>query len=1202
MASAGRFPQRLRIAGMVVVALVAAFGAIGYLAIPAATRWAVETVASRELGRTVRVESISANPFTLRVTLRGLAVDGAAGEAEPLLSVGRIDVDASVESVLRRAPVLDALAIDGLVANLVRVGPQRFNFSDIVERLQARPQTGEQTARFALNNIEVGNSTVTLDDRVGGGRHAATGIRLGIPFVSNLPSHVEINVEPAFAAKLDGTPVEVKGQTRPFHETLESSIDLKLDALDIPKYLAFAPVPLDFRIRRGWLDTELRVVFRRAVPARGDAPAQQARMLIGGAVAVRDFALTAPAGTGAAPLIDWQSLRIVIDELEPLQRRVVLGDIALAAPHATVVRNPDGSINWVRFASQPVQAPIAAPAGKTTGEPGAAPFAVTLGRAAVSGGRVSLLDEAAGGFRLEVTNLRAEATGLSSASPQRGRLSLAADIVDNGSVSLDGEAGLAPPAGRLKYAARDVRLVVAARYLAQVFNGTIDGSSDVDGSLEFEQAADGLRLALRDVAVAGKAIKVRGPASGGAALDIAALSINGADLDLAGRTISIGRLAVDRPRGLVRRLADGTINWLQVVKPPATAGAEGAGSPAPGPWRLLLKEAQVSGGDLRFEDLAVEPAVRMHASAISATARNVVGDGSRPAEIAVRTRFGSGGTLAADGTAGWNPIAAKIKVDARNLDVAALRPYVAGRLNTVVARIEASVRGAATVAQATREQPLKLAFAGDARLSNLHLLDASGDNDLLKWQSLEATAVDLRLGDGPPRVDVGRVALSDFYARVILGEDGRLNLADLLRPEPAEAAAAHADQAAASAAEAPARPAIRLGGVEIQRGNVNFTDNFIRPSYTANLTDLAGTVGGFSSERAELAEVAIRGRVDSDAPVEISGKANPLVTPLALDIRGVTRGVELPRLTPYAVKYAGYPIVRGKLSMDVHYRIDDRRLQADNRLFLDQLTFGERIDSPAATKLPVQLALSLLKNSRGEIDINLPISGSLDDPKFSIGGIIVQVIVNLLTRIVTAPFTALAAAFGGGADLGHVAFAPGSASIADGELQKLETLAKALNDRPGLRLDMTGRALAAADEDALRRAKLDARLRAAKVRELVRTTGDSVDPATVAIAPEERERLIGRVYAEEKIPEKPRNLVGMAKSIPAAEMEALILGAITVTEEDLRRLANDRSTTVRDRLSEQGKVPRERLFLVAPVLDGSGDAKLPPTRVDFSLK
>lgn len=1190
MTSAGRFLPRLKIAGIVILVLIAAFGAIGYFAIPLAARWGLETVASRELGRAVRVESIGANPFTLRVTMRGLVVDGAAGETEPLLSVERVDVDASIESVLHRAPVLDSLSVDGLAANIVRLGPHRFNFSDIVERLQARPKTSDEPARFALHNIEVDNGTVKFDDRLTGSRHATTEIRLGIPFISNLPSDVEITVQPAFAARLDGTPFEVKGRTRPFHETLESSFDLKLDGLDIPKYLSFSLVRLNFRVPRGKLDTGLTIAFRRAVPARGDVVAQPARTIVSGTVALNEFAIAAPVGADAAPLADWRSLRIAIDELDLLRRHATIADIALDAPNVTVVRGADARINWVRFAAEPVERPAAA------AETAAAPaFGVTLKHASVSGGRLSLVDDLIGGFRQDIANLRVEASGLTNTSSQRGRVSLAADIVNNGSVSLDGEVGLAPPAGQLKYTARDVRLVVAARYLARMLNGTIDGSSDVDGTLEFAQTADGLRLVLRDVAVAGKAIRVRGPAAGGAALDIDTLSIADGELDLAGRSVTVGRMTIDKPRAIVRRLADGTINWLQVVNPPADDAPQAAEAPAPAPWKLLLKEAQVTGGDLRFEDLAQEPAVRLHASAISVTAKNLVGDGSQPAQIAVRTRFGSGGTLAADGSVGWNPLAAKARVDARNLDVAALRPYVAGQLNTVIARAEASARGTASVAQAGRDQPLKLAFTGDARLSNLHMLDAAGDNDLLKWQSLEATAVDLKLDEGPPRIGVGGVTLSDFYARIVLSEEGRLNLADLIKREPA------AQTAPAPPAEAAVRPAIRLGGIEIQRGNVNFTDHFIKPNYTANMTDLAGTVSEFSSERAALADVSIRGRIDSDAPLEIAGKANPLGTPLALDIRGSTRGVELPRLTPYSVKYAGYPITHGKLSMDVQYKVENKRLQAQNHLFLDQLTFGERVESPTATKLPVLLAVSLLKNSRGEIDINLPISGSFDDPEFSIGGIIVQVIVNLLTKVVTAPFTLLAAAFGGGPDLGYIAFAPGSAVIAETERKKLDTLAKALNDRPALRLDMTGRALAGADTEALRRAAFDGKLRAAKLREIVRT-GEGVDPATVAIAPEERERLIGRVYADEKIADKPRNLIGIAKTIPASEMEALIMTTITVGDEDLRRLANDRATAVRDRLSEQGKVPRERLFLVAPLLDGSGDAKLPPTRVDFSLK
>jgi hypothetical protein len=338
--------------------------------------------------------------------------------------------------------------------------------------------------------------------------------------------------------------------------------------------------------------------------------------------------------------------------------------------------------------------------------------------------------------------------------------------------------------------------------------------------------------------------------------------------------------------------------------------------------------------------------------------------------------------------------------------------------------------------------------------------------------------------------------------------------------------------------------------------------------------------------------------------VTIEGRLNPLAPKLFLDIKGSTKGVDLPRFTPYSAKYAGYPIIKGKLSMDVSYRIENDQLKANNHLFLDQLTFGERVDSPDATKLPVLLAVSLLKNTRGEIDINLPISGSLDDPKFSVGGIIVQVIVNVLTKIVTSPFSLLAAAFGSDAELGFVDFGAGSVALAKDQVQRLDTLAKALNDRPGLRLDIIGRANTAADTTGLKRAQLDARLRAAKVRQQVRAGGAPAAPESVTIEPAERAVLLAAVYGDDRVVKKPRNAVGIARTLPAPEMEQLLLDSIVVTPSELRVLANARAAAVRDHLEQQGKVPRERLFLVEPKIDAPDEpaAKGAPTRVDFSLK
>jgi hypothetical protein len=288
--------------------------------------------------------------------------------------------------------------------------------------------------------------------------------------------------------------------------------------------------------------------------------------------------------------------------------------------------------------------------------------------------------------------------------------------------------------------------------------------------------------------------------------------------------------------------------------------------------------------------------------------------------------------------------------------------------------------------------------------------------------------------------------------------------------------------------------------------------------------------------------------------------------------------------------------------MDVKYKVEAQKLQASNHLFIDQLTFGDKVDSPTATKLPVLLAVSLLKNTRGEIDINLPISGSLDDPKFSVGGIIVQVIVNLLAKAVTAPFALLAAAFGGGEELGYVEFAPGATTLGEAQVKRLDTLAKALNDRPGLKLDIIGRVEPQADAGGVRRAKYESKLRAVKVRQLTRG-GESVDPTKVTISDQERPALIAAVYSDEKIPDKPRNVIGIAKTIPAPEMEQLILKSLAATPDDLRALANARAAAVRDHLEHTGKVPRERLFLVEPNLTAGGiKDKGAPTRVDFSLK
>ncbi len=333
----------------------------------------------------------------------------------------------------------------------------------------------------------------------------------------------------------------------------------------------------------------------------------------------------------------------------------------------------------------------------------------------------------------------------------------------------------------------------------------------------------------------------------------------------------------------------------------------------------------------------------------------------------------------------------------------------------------------------------------------------------------------------------------------------------------------------------------------------------------------------------------------------IRGEINPLASSLFLDLNAQAREVNLPPLSPYSVRYVGYPIERGKLSMDVHYHIEGGQLTAENRLTLNQLVFGEQPAGTEASNLPVHLAVSLLKDRNGVIDLNVPISGSLDDPQFSVGGVIAKAIVNLLWKAVTAPFAALGAIFGGGETLSYVEFAPGAATLDEAAVSKLDNLAQALRERERLTLDIAGRVDPAVDGEGIKANTLLRRMRMQKQKDLGED-GAARTLDQIEIAPGEYDKYLERVYDSEEF-DKPRNFLGFAKRVPAAEMKQRLLEHFAVNENALRRLANARAEAAADWLKTNGKVPAERLYIVAPRLSAEGiDDKGAPSRADFALR
>jgi acylphosphatase len=395
---------------------------------------------------------------------------------------------------------------------------------------------------------------------------------------------------------------------------------------------------------------------------------------------------------------------------------------------------------------------------------------------------------------------------------------------------------------------------------------------------------------------------------------------------------------------------------------------------------------------------------------------------------------------------------------------------------------------------------------------------------------------------------------------------------------------------------------VKIGAVTLQGGTVNFSDRSVKPNYSANLLEIGGRISGLSSEENKLADVDLKGKLEDYSPLEITGKINPLREDLYVDLKVDFKDMDLSPVTPYSGKYIGYTIQKGKLSLSLQYLIVKKKLDSQNSVFIDQLTLGDKVESPDATKLPVKLAIALLKDRKGEIKLDIPVTGNIDDPKFSLGRIILKIIVNLLVKAATSPFALLGAIFGGGEELSYLDFGYGSSAINEQGQKKLDTLIKALYERPALKVDIEGYVDAEKDKEGLRQAMFNRKVKAQKLKDMLKKGLPAVPVDEVKVEQNEYPQYLKMAYKEEKFP-KPRNIIGIAKDLPVPEMEKLMLTHIKVTDDDLRQLASERALTVKEFIMKSGRIDQDRIFLVEPKsLQPEKKEKLSDSRVDFKLK
>ena len=679
------------------------------------------------------------------------------------------------------------------------------------------------------------------------------------------------------------------------------------------------------------------------------------------------------------------------------------------------------------------------------------------------------------------------------------------------------------------------------------------------------------------------------------------LYVNFQSISLFKRGFVFKEISVKKPSANIIRLADGSFNFANLLTNQAPPSAKPPGNPQLP--LVMIDELKVEDGQVAFTDLDRKKPFQQRYGPINVTLAKFTTRPKEGSPYSVVVSTEDGRTFAWSGDVTLTPLHSAGTFKLTGFQVARYAPYIED------------------------VAPIQI-LSGQVDLQTDYRVDAAGEEASLAVSNVALDLSDLQVEVAQPRraraaikklhLSVSGVAL-DTAARTI--NVAEIRLADLTTGVTLRPVAATTQAVAEAVAQTPPGPKptstqtnkfrVSIGEIALDNASFHFADESVDPHVESAVEEFSGSVKGLTSDLNTVAVVDFKGKVNQYAPFSITGKINPLASDLFVDLAILLQNNVLMPASPYAAKYVGYPLEGGALSLDLRYYVTQQELKAENKLRVDQLRLGEPSNSPDAIKLPVKLGIALLQDRHGVISLNVPVSGRIDDPKFRLGPLIMQVFANVMVKAMTKPFALLGSVFGGGEDLEHILFEPGKADFALGEARKLDTLATALYERPALKLGIAGSVDPVKDREALARLKLEQKLGELRIKEL-QAAGQKVTAVdSVRLTPEDRERLLKLAYAEAMGLVSSRASSARAETVVAhlttrqnfeplhktkaaeskgsapsgavslADMEAKLIELTEVMPDDFKKLMDDRAATVQGYLLQSGKVEPERITVTA---------------------
>ena len=1177
--------QRVTLTVVVVLAVCAALVA---LIAPVVIKSQAEKKVEELTGRKLTIGRVFVNPLTWSAGADRVRL-AEKNSTATFVSFSSARISLSPRSLFKGTPIVSEFHLVSPVVSIERSAASTYNFSDLLEKKEPEPKTGKkEETKFCINNISISRGTLFFNDGAvsPGRKHEVSNISLAIPFISTIDYLADKYITPQFSAVVNGSPFRLDAKLKKLPASAEVIVGLNVRDISLPWYMAYVPAKLPIAVEKGTLATTVDVTYRVAAN-------KSPQFLLSGTATLVDFKLNE---RGGAPVAAMKNGSVTIKEADVFGRRYDISSISIEAVDLHLLRDKRG-LNLAGLVPEQEKK-------KDEKE-----VSLHLGSAKLREGRVFFTDrQPQQEFSTVVSGLSLDLSDYYSTGNRQAPFDVSCATGRKEKLGAKGTISFAPLGANAFITATDISLAAYHPYLVEWLTAPVKGKLSLAGKLAYDKEA-GLRIEKGRVGL-DSLVASFGADEG---VKIGRLAVDNVALNLAERRLAVERVTVRKSDVRVSRDKEGRFSALNLIKEKKITAGPSVPSKAPAEKPFAWSVASVAGDrmDFLFRDAMKEDLPEFSLRKASLSLRNLNSSGRDAIPFRVSSSFGKNGAVAASGEYVQKPGALRGTCDIKRIPLTDFEAYLPPDLNITLAdgSLDASVR----VNLAMKEGAWSGGFSGDAGVRSFYCLDAEGD-DLLKWESLQLDGVSGTLG--PFTLAVTDVALSRYLAKIVVLKDGTLNLQHLVEEEPegvapkvpASEKTQQTRSAGAGGQASPQKPAesprnIKIGAVVMQAGVLNFTDQRLKPIYSTTFYNLGGRVSGLTSDANRFADVDLRGNLENQSPLQITGQINPLRDDLFVNLKMRFSDIELSPLSPYSSTYLGYLIDKGKLFLDLQYHIEQRKLESQNTLFLDQLTLGQKVESEKATSLPVRLAIALLKDRKGEIHLDLPVSGRTDDPKFSVWGVAMEMLKNLAVKAATAPFSLLQSLFGVKEDFSSVHFAAGSAALSDADREKLLKMASVLKARPAVKLEAAGYVDREHDPEGLRKELMEKKIRTEKFLELVKERknqqGDS--PETMKLTPEEYSKYLKVVYRKEKFP-KPRTIIGTVKDLPDSEMKKLILTNTVVGTKDLQMLAADRTAAVRDFLVGKGQLDAARIFQKSPdILKEPAKKGESASRVEFGI-